>query len=163
MHRTNYKDLIRRWFFLFLSFSLNFLSSQTPNQPLTWSFAADVAEECGQLLHLHDLAAGGAEAKRLVDRRGEDEWAVIPEADGVGHRRVALGKEVLELVSLEIVRNRQIAAELRPPLTFPPLVAHLLSLYRLHQCLHRGVPLHHHHRHNRRHRQPYQNAAFNHG
>ena len=60
-----------------------------------------MAEEGGDLLHLHELAAGGAESEVLEGGGGEDEGAVVPEADGVGDGRIPLGEEILELVGLE--------------------------------------------------------------
>lgn len=61
-----------------------------------------MAEEGGDLLHLHELAAGGPESEVLKGGGGEDEGAVIPEAIGVRHRRIPLGEEILELVGLEM-------------------------------------------------------------
>lgn len=99
---------------------------------LTRGFGADVAEESGDLLHLRVEAAGGAEAVRLVDGGGGDERFVVPESGGVGHRGVPLGEEILELVGLEKIGDRLVAAVLGQPLAFPALIAHLLPLHRLH-------------------------------
>ena len=60
-----------------------------------------MAKVRGYLLHPHGLADSDAEAKWLVDRRGCDERVINPEADSVGHQRVALGEEVIELISLK--------------------------------------------------------------
>lgn len=101
---------------------------------LTRGLAADMAEEGGDLLHLHLLAAGGAETEGLVEGGGGDEGLVIPEADGMRHGGVALAEEVLELVHLEEVRDGLVAA-VDAALALPPLVAHLrlrLGRLRLH-------------------------------
>lgn len=42
-----------------------------------------MGEERGDLLHLHLLAAGGAEAEGLVEGGGGDEGLEVPEADGM--------------------------------------------------------------------------------
>jgi hypothetical protein len=101
---------------------------------LTRGGGADVSEEGAELPHLHLLAAGGAEAERLVERRGEDEGLVVPEADGLGDGGVALGEEVLELVHLEEVGDGVVAAVLAVG-ALPALVAHLLA-----RLLHLGLP-----------------------
>lgn len=85
-----------------------------------------MAEEGGDLLHLHLLAAGGAESDGLEERRRRDEGVVVPESDGVRHRGVSLGEELLEVVDLEQIRDRLVAA--KRALAFPPLVADLLLL-----------------------------------
>jgi hypothetical protein len=92
---------------------------------LTRGGGADVSEEGAELSHLHLLAAGGAEPERLVERGGEDEGLVVPEADGLGDGGVALGEEVLELVDLEEVGDGVVAAVLTVG-ALPALVAHLL-------------------------------------
>lgn len=51
-----------------------------------------MAEERGDLHHLHVLAAGGAEAEGLEERGGGDEGLVVPEADGMCDGRVPLGE-----------------------------------------------------------------------
>lgn len=83
-----------------------------------------MAEERGDLPHLHGLPSGGAEAEGLEQCGCGDERVVVPESDGVGDRGVALGEEVLELVDLEQIRDRLVAAE-DAVLALPPLVARL--------------------------------------
>lgn len=51
-----------------------------------------MAQEGSDFLHLHQLAASGAEAERLVDVGSKDEGLVVPETHGVGHGRVPLGE-----------------------------------------------------------------------
>lgn len=100
---------------------------------LTGGFAANVTEECGDFLHLHQLATGGSEPERLIYVGGDDEGLVVPEAHGVGHGGVPLGEKILELVDLEDVGDRLVTAVLRPSVTLPlRLPAHLLALHRLH-------------------------------
>lgn len=94
-----------------------------------------MAKKRGDLEHLHMLAACGAETERLKESGGDDKRLVIPEPDGVSHRRVPLREEVLELVSLEVIRDRAITTVLRPPATFPPLRTHFLPLNLLHPNL----------------------------
>lgn len=91
-----------------------------------------MAEEGGDLLHLHELAAGGTKSEVLEGGGGEDERPVIPEAISVSHRRIPLGEEILELVGLENVGDGLIAAVLGVTLALPSLVANLLSPHRLH-------------------------------
>lgn len=91
-----------------------------------------MAEECGDLLHLRGLVAGGSESEVLKRGGGEDERPVIPEADGVSHRRIPLGEEILELVVLEHIGDGEVAAVFRVTLALPSLVAHLLPLHSLH-------------------------------
>lgn len=94
-----------------------------------------MAEEGSDLHHLHGRVAGGAKAKGLVEGGGKDEGLVVPEADGVGHRRVPLREEVLELVRLEDVADRLVTAVLGPSATLPSLYTHLLPLHLLDQSL----------------------------
>lgn len=75
---------------------------------LTRGLAADVSEERRNLHHLHRLVPGGAEPLRLEKRGSGDERVVVPKSDGVRHRRVPLGEEILELVGLEIISNSEV-------------------------------------------------------
>lgn len=86
-----------------------------------------MSEESCELLHLHKLPAGGAKPLRLKKRCGENKGLVVPEPNGVSHGRVPVGEKLLELVSLEEISDGEIATVLRPSLTLPPFVAHLLS------------------------------------
>lgn len=85
-----------------------------------------MAEERGNLLHLHLLPSGGAEAKGLEESGGNDEGLVIPETDSMRNRGVALAEEVLELVHLEQLRDCLVATVLATT-AFPPGVAGLLA------------------------------------
>ena len=91
---------------------------------LTRGLAADVAEERGDLLHLHRLAAGGPEPEGLEQRGGGDERLVVPEPNSMRNGGVALGEEVLELVDLEEIGDGLVAA-VHAVLALPSLVAGL--------------------------------------
>jgi hypothetical protein len=112
-----------------------------------------MAEERGDLHHLHVLASGRPEAEGLVEGGGGDEGLVVPEAGGLCHGRVPLGEEVLELVRLEEVGDGIVATVYGPPLALPPLVAHLLSPHRLHLRHRVRITFHHarHHKQNQPH------------
>ncbi|GER32689.1 oxidoreductase [Striga asiatica] len=73
---------------------------------LTRSLAADMGKESSNFLHLHEFAAGGPKPKRLINGGGGDERSVVPKPDGLGHRRIPLGEEILKLIRLEEIRNR---------------------------------------------------------
>lgn len=99
-----------------------------------------MAEEGRNLLHARELPSSGPEAKRLVIRSRRDEGVVVPETRRVGHRRVPLREQVLELVRLKVVGDCLVAAIHRGALTLPSLRAQLLSLHHLHHLrLHRRV------------------------
>ena len=70
---------------------------------LTRGLATDVAEEGGDLHHLHLLATSSAESDGLKKRRSRDVGVVVPESNGVGYGGVPLGEELLEVVDLEQV------------------------------------------------------------
>ena len=92
-------------------------------------------KESGELLHLHLLATGGTEPERLEMDGCEDEGLIVPVPDGVRHRRIPLGEEVLELVHLEHVSDRLVAAVLGVVRTLPTLQALLLPSHRPRQDL----------------------------
>lgn len=112
-----------------------------------------MAEERGDLHHLHVLAASRPEAEGLVESGGGDEGLVVPEASGLCHGRVPLGEEVLELVRLEEVGDGIVATVYGPPLALPPFVAHLLPPHRLHLRHRVRITFHHtrHHQQNQPH------------
>lgn len=105
-----------------------------------------MAEEGGDLLHLHLLAAGGAEPDGLELRGGCDEGAVVPESDGVRHRGVPLREQLLEVLHPEQIRYRLIAAVHRG-FALPSLVTYLLLLGRRRPATQIHRTNHHHHRH----------------
>lgn len=101
-----------------------------------------MTQECCNLLHLHGLVAGGAEAQWLVNCSCSDERLIVPESNCVCHGRISLGKEILELVGLEVIGDGQITTELGPFPTFPPFFTKLLPLHILHQRLRVVIPIH---------------------
>ncbi|GLU17531.1 hypothetical protein SLE2022_338940 [Rubroshorea leprosula] len=108
-------------------------------------------EKSGNLLLLHKLPSSGSKTKRLIDSCSENKRLVVPEPHRMRHRRIPLGKQLLEIVNLEQIRYGLIATVLRPPGTLPPLRTHLLPFHRLHQNLliistrnHRQIRQHRH-------------------
>lgn len=71
-----------------------------------------MSQKCGDLLHLHELTAGGPKPLGLEKRGGENERLIVPEANSVSHRRVPIREELLELVGLEDIGNGEIATVL---------------------------------------------------
>ncbi|BAT80329.1 hypothetical protein VIGAN_02332900 [Vigna angularis var. angularis] len=96
-----------------------------------------MAKESGNLRLATGGSSGGAKSERLILCCSSDKRTVVPESNGMCHRRIALCKEVLKLVSLEIVRYSIVAAISRPTLALPAFVTHLLPPHCLHQWLHR--------------------------
>lgn len=71
-----------------------------------------MSKKGGDLLHLHKLPTGGPKPKRLEKRGGSDKRLVIPKPNGMRHRRVSLGEQILKLVSLEVIGDGEIATVL---------------------------------------------------
>ena len=109
-----------------------------------------MAQESSNLSHLHLLISSGSKSERLELGGGENEGMEVPETDGMGHRRITLSEEILELIGLKVVGNGQIAT-ISGPSALPASITKPLPPHSLNLRLNRGlIPTHNRRHYNQR-------------